>query len=305
MLVTKMDLLNYQYLDKMNNNIGILCYQGEAALRGDPRMHQSMSLSSPGITNHSHRTGPPPISPVKRKLSLSHSTGQDQQGNDDQDCDNQHAKMSRLFAAQLGKPSNGDYRTSKDPRDRSPIERAAAPSMGLHGNHHLYAPHHHIPSLAMDQPLALTKNNMDAARTLPISPTAVSPVERQQNRPSVITCAPANNRNCNLSQCPVSHNGCSSNLPSNYSRRPASNSNTVCVDPVIEEHFRRSLGRNYKQPEPVTNSVSITGSVDDHFTKALGETWLQIKAKGSSSSSPDSSPNSHMVNHNHSPSVVS
>lgn len=36
-----------------------------------------------------------------------------------------------------------------------------------------------------------------------------------QNRPSVITCAPANNRNCNLSHCPVSHNGCSS-LPNNY-----------------------------------------------------------------------------------------
>ncbi|XP_021466457.2 transcription cofactor vestigial-like protein 4b isoform X1 [Oncorhynchus mykiss] len=300
MLVTKMDLLNYQYLDKMNNNIGILCYEGEAALRGDPRMHQSMSLSSSGGTNHSHRTGPPPISPGKRKHSL--STGQDQQDNDDQDCDNQHvAKMSRLFAAQLG-----NYRSSKDPRDRSrsPIERAAAPSMGLHGNHHLYTPHRHMPCLAMDQPLALTKNNMDAARTLAISPT-VSPVERQQNRPSVITCAPANNRNCNLP-----NNGCSNNLPNNgcsnnYSRRPASNSNSACVDPVIEEHFRRSLGRNYKQPEPVTNSVSITGSVDDHFTKALGETWLQIKAKGSSSSSPDSSPNSHMVNHNHSPSVVS
>ncbi|XP_071017873.1 transcription cofactor vestigial-like protein 4b isoform X2 [Oncorhynchus clarkii lewisi] len=272
----------------------------EAALRGDPRMHQSMSLSSSGGTNHSHRTGPPPISPGKRKHSL--STGQDQQDNDDQDCDNQHvAKMSRLFAAQLG-----NYRSSKDPRDRSrsPVERAAAPSMGLHGNHHLYTRHRHMPCLAMDQPLALTKNNMDAARTLAISPT-VSPVERQQNRPSVITCAPANNRNCNLP-----NNGCSNNLPNNgcsnnYSRRPASNSNTACVDPVIEEHFRRSLGRNYKQPEPVTNSVSITGSVDDHFTKALGETWLQIKAKGSSSSSPDSSPNSHMVNHNHSPSVVS
>lgn len=38
-----------------------------------------------------------------------------------------------------------------------------------------------------------------------------------QNRPSVITCAPANNRNCNLSHCTVSHNGC---LPSNY-RRPS------------------------------------------------------------------------------------
>lgn len=38
-----------------------------------------------------------------------------------------------------------------------------------------------------------------------------------QNRPSVITCAPANNRNCNLSHCPVSHNGCAS-LPNNYRR---------------------------------------------------------------------------------------
>nr|XP_046168802.1 transcription cofactor vestigial-like protein 4 isoform X1 [Oncorhynchus gorbuscha] len=296
MLVRKMDLLSYQYLDKMNNNIGILCYEGEAARRGDPMMHQSMSLSSSGVSNHSHRTGHPPISPSKRKHSRSLSTGQDQQDNDDQDCDNQHvAKMSRLFAAQLGKPSNGDFRSTKEPRDcsRSPMERAAAPSMVLHGNHHLYTPHHHMPSLAMDQPLALTKNNMDAARTFVISPT-VSPVERQQNRPSVITCAPAKNRNCNL--------------PNNYSR-PACNSNSVCVDPVIEEHFRRSLGRNYKQPEPVSNSVSITGSVDDHFTKALGETWLQIKAKGSSSSSssssPDSSPNSHMVNHSHSPSIVS
>lgn len=74
---------------------------------------------------------------------------------------------------------------------------------------------------------------------------------------------------------------------------------------MIEEHFRRSLGKNYREPEPVTNSVSITGSVDDHFTKALGETWLQIKAKGGSSGSPDSSPNTHMVNINHSPSLVS
>lgn len=41
-----------------------------------------------------------------------------------------------------------------------------------------------------------------------------------QNRPSVITCAPANNRNCNLTHCTVSHNGCSPSLTSNY-RRPS------------------------------------------------------------------------------------
>ncbi|XP_033876470.1 transcription cofactor vestigial-like protein 4 isoform X1 [Acipenser ruthenus] len=320
---TTMDLLNFQYLDKMNNNIGILRYDGEAALRGEPRM-QSIPMSS-AISNH--RTGPPPISPNKRKYN-------GDQGEDDVDCDNEHvSKMSRLFAAQLqpakfqrpkaflwedaglsscflamikvrGKPSNGDYR--KDHGDRSPVERVAAPTMSIHPNH-MYAPT--IPSLAMDQPLALTKNSMDAARTVGISPT-VSPIERQQNRPSVITCASASNRNCNLSHCPITHSGCVSATASNY-RRP-SNTNTAC-DPVIEEHFRRSLGKNYKEPEPVTNSVSITGSVDDHFAKALGETWLQIKAaKDGVSSSPESAsrrgqspPSSHMVNHNHSPSVVS
>ena len=89
---------------------------------------------------------------------------------------------------------------------------------------------------------------------------------------------------------------------------------TTTCDPVVEEHFRRSLGKNYKEPEPAPNSVSITGSVDDHFAKALGDTWLQIKAaKDGASSSPESasrrgqpaSPSAHMVSHSHSPSVAS
>ncbi|XP_078517533.1 transcription cofactor vestigial-like protein 4 isoform X1 [Lissotriton helveticus] len=289
MLFMKMDLLNYQYLDKMNNNIGILCYDGEAALRSDPRM-QLHPVSSP-LSNH--RTGPPPISPSKRKYSMD-------QGDDEPDCENDHvSKMSRMFPPHLTKAINGDYRKDHRDRSRSPIERAVAPTMSLHANH-LYSS---IPSLAMDQPLALTKNSMDAARAVGLIP-ALNPMERQQNRPSVITCAPPSNRNCNLSHCPVAHSGCGSALPANY-RRP-SNTTTAC-DPVIEEHFRRSLGKNYKEPEPATNSVSITGSVDDHFAKALGDTWLQIKAaKDGVSSSPESasrrgqpSPSSHMVNHNH------
>ncbi|KFQ28437.1 Transcription cofactor vestigial-like 4, partial [Merops nubicus] len=187
------------------------------------------------------------------------------------------------------KTANGDYRKEHRERSRSPIERAAAPTMSLHANH-MYAS---IPSLTMDQPLALTKNSMDATRPVGITPTLTS-VERQQNRPSVITCASASPRNCNLSHCPGPHT-------------------TAACDPVVEEHFRRSLGKNYKEPEPVANSVSITGSVDDHFAKALGDTWLQIKAaKDGVSGSPESasrrgqsSPSSHMVAHNHSPSVVS
>ncbi|XP_013859565.1 transcription cofactor vestigial-like protein 4b isoform X2 [Austrofundulus limnaeus] len=287
--------------------------ESEAALRGDPRFQSlslsssssSSSLSSSSSSISSHRTGPPPISPTKRKLS-------GDQVDSDMD-DNEHvAKMSRLFAAQL-KP-NGDYRNSSVTKDRSrsPSERMVVPTtLGVQGSPLYGHPHHHhLAALAgMDQPLALTKNSMvDTARgsaaSLVTMPHTVSTMERQQNRPSVITCAAANNRNCNLSQCPVSHSGCS-NLTNNYRRI---NTNTAC-DPVIEEHFRRSLGKNYKEPEPTaTNSVSITGSVDDHFAKALGETWQQIKNKRSPSSagsSPNSSPDTHMVSHNHSPSVVS
>ncbi|XP_059114379.1 transcription cofactor vestigial-like protein 4 isoform X3 [Peromyscus eremicus] len=197
------------------------------------------------------------------------------------------------------KTVNGDCR-GRDPRDRSrsPIERAAAPAVSLHGGH-LYAS---LPGL-MEQPLALTKNSGDTGR---------SAVERQQNRPSVITCASAGARNCNLSHCPVAHSGCSAPGSASY-RRPPPSATATC-DPVVEEHFRRSLGKNYKEPEPAPNSVSITGSVDDHFAKALGDTWLQIKAaKDSASSSPESasrrgqpaSPTAHMVSHSHSPSVVS
>uniref|UniRef100_A0A1A8J5T7 Transcription factor SOX-10 n=1 Tax=Nothobranchius kuhntae TaxID=321403 RepID=A0A1A8J5T7_NOTKU len=172
---------------------------------------------------------------------------------------------------------------------------AGSPLGDLHHHHHHHH-HHHMATLAsMDQPLALTKNSMvEAARSsaaaMVTMPHTVSTVERQQNRPSVITCAAANNRNCNLSQCPVSHNGCS-NLTNNYRRinresQHAPQTNTAC-DPVIEEHFRRSLGKNYREAEVVSNSVSITGSVDDHFAKALGDTWLQIQARGGGPQTPE------------------
>ncbi|MEE6501619.1 hypothetical protein FKM82_004273 [Ascaphus truei] len=177
----------------------------EAALRSEPRM-QPLPIS-PALTNH--RTGPPPISPNKRRFSMD-------QGGDELDCENAHvSKLSRMFPPHLTKAVNGDYRKELRDRSRSPIERAAAPTMSLHASH-LYAS---IPTLTMDQPLALTKNSMDVCRTMGIPPT-LTPVERQQNRPSVITCAPASNRNCNLSHCPVTHSACVSTMPANF-RRPS------------------------------------------------------------------------------------
>lgn len=53
MLFMRMDLLNYQYLDKMNNNIGILCYEGNSA---SPR-EMSGALARGGKDPSIPRTG--------------------------------------------------------------------------------------------------------------------------------------------------------------------------------------------------------------------------------------------------------
>lgn len=251
-----MDLLNSQFLDKMNNNIGRLHYEDESRM---PSLSTAMSNTA-GLPSHC---------PSKRKYG-------EEQMDQRISCDDDHmTKMSRLFATQLARPSAGDNRNEQWSRGHSPAERITSSSNGLHGNH-LYAS---ISGYAVEQPLALTKSSHDIGgieRSV-ISGTA----ERQQNRPSVITCAPTSNRNCNLSHCHM--NGCSPSPPADQRR---TNANTVC-DPVIEEHFRRSLGENYKEAEPASNSVSITGSVDDHFAKALGDAWLQIKARGGGHQTPE------------------
>ncbi|XP_019712159.1 transcription cofactor vestigial-like protein 4 isoform X1 [Hippocampus comes] len=273
MLLPRMDLLNSQYLDKMNNNIGRLHFGDES---------RTPSLPS-AISNIS---GPPPLCPSKRKYG-------DEQTKDQMNCDDDHmTKMSRLFATHLARPSAGDNRNEHWSLSHSPVEHISSSSNGLHGNH-LYAS---ISGYAVDQPLALTKSSLDNAVGGSERSAVSAAVERQQvrwstclpysqNRPSVITCAPASNRNCKLSHCHM--NGCS---PSSTFDERKTNANTVC-DPVIEEHFRRSLGRNYKEAEPLTNpasnSVSITGSVDDHFAKALGDAWIQIKAKGGGRQTPE------------------
>lgn len=105
--------------------------------------------------------------------------------------------------------------------------------------------------------------------------TINNPGYRSSYRPSVITQAP--NRD---------------DVPSGIS---------MC-DPIIDEHFRRSLGKDYikifsnnnvpaKEPNPVAKAApKVNGnvmelmdgaglSVDDHFAKALGDTWLKLNKK--------------------------
>ncbi|XP_068187741.1 transcription cofactor vestigial-like protein 4 [Antennarius striatus] len=245
-----MDLLNHQYLDKMNNNICRLHYEDE-------------SRTPPLPTAMANIAGSPSHCPNKRKFG-------DEQMDDRMNCDEDHmTKMSRLLANQLAHPSAGDAR--HEPWRAGQTPGGPSPSSNSHHGSHPYAP---VPCYAADQPLALTRSSHGAGVEGRERSASSGTAERQQNRPSVITCAPASNRNCNLSHCHM--NGCSSSpLPD----QRKTNANTAS-DPVIEEHFRRSLGKNYKEPEPASNLVSISGSVDDHFAKALGDTWLQIKAKG-------------------------
>ncbi|KAM9341956.1 transcription cofactor vestigial-like protein 4 [Pholidichthys leucotaenia] len=261
MVFNRMDMLNPHFLDKMNNNIGRLHYEDESRMTSPP----------PAMSNV---TGPPPQCPSKRKY------GEEQMEDRSHSDDDHMTKMSRLFATQLSRPSAGDNRAEQWSLSHSPVEHITSSCNGFHGNH-LYTSN---SGYAVDHPLAPSKTSHEiGARGIEravISGTA----ERQQNRPSVITCAPASNRNCNLSHCHM--NGCTSSSANDQRR---TNANAVC-DPVIEEHFRRSLGKNYKEAEPVSNSVSITGSVDDHFAKALGDAWHQIKAQGGGHQTPEADP---------------
>ncbi|XP_022098522.1 transcription cofactor vestigial-like protein 4 isoform X2 [Acanthaster planci] len=131
--------------------------------------------------------------------------------------------------------------------------------------------------------------------------------ETQQVRPSVITCAPSQPREGSIREGLCNTNNPMYGKTNGYTSSTSTHSTNchrreislgVC-DPVIEEHFRRSLGKDYKENYGASKSASstegvvtmITGSVDDHFAKALGDKWPQIKnVMEPSSQSPPSSP---------------
>lgn len=56
-----------------------------------------------------------------------------------------------------------------------------------------------------------------------------------------------------------------------------------------EEHFRRSLGKDYKE---ASNKIDISGSVDEHFKKALGPRYEQLHAAGAKTETRDTNSSS-------------
>ncbi|XP_072181894.1 uncharacterized protein [Diadema setosum] len=206
-----------------------------------------------------------------------------------------------------------------------------------------------IPEINPDLPTPSSSSLISQDHATPVSRTPAMPsahphrhrnMPQQLLRPSVITCAPAplmrESNGAELAARPgagggVGHgpvllNGRGTEEMDRWSsgRMQQRSLSSSDVDPDIEEHFRRSLGRHYKEayssPPPSAtsptlgqstssssssppsslpngNEVNITGSVDDHFAKALGDKWSQIKDviepsmdRSSPSSSPSSSP---------------
>ncbi|KAL3852438.1 hypothetical protein ACJMK2_016077 [Sinanodonta woodiana] len=217
---------------------------------------------------------------IKERLELS------QPLNFDKDHALKHSRKCAGTQTQLSNVShdmyiNGDGKTtsveSYNVRHSLLTRTVSSPS----SNHANSPPRYHHD--VHDAPLNLSLSS-SASHSSADSPT--------QSRPSVITCASTKSNGSRFE-----------NGPHSPSRREVS-SVDVC-DPAIEEHFRRSLGRNYPEylacksshqsPPPIstllassatsnskisTTNVTITESVDDHFAKSLGSsTWSAIKAR--------------------------
>uniref|UniRef100_A0A3P9I808 Vestigial like 4 like n=1 Tax=Oryzias latipes TaxID=8090 RepID=A0A3P9I808_ORYLA len=148
-------------------------------------------------------------------------------------------------------------------------------------------PTHVYYTPVMDEPLALIKKPRKEVENTEEKTKSSSPSQTQM-RPSVITCVSSSRKP-----------SCTSVV--HRSRSPVDSSRNY--DHVLEEHFQRSLGKNYQKTS--SQQLSISVSVDDHFAKALGDKWLQIKSKSSScSSTPPSSPSvTHSPNSSNSPTL--
>lgn len=99
-------------------------------------------------------------------------------------------------------------------------------------------------------------------------------------RPSVITSTKVIGQTVSYVSNEVHHSPRNMVSAPGFHRREIVETTSNMVDPFVEEHFRRSLGSDYKHVSPDT--MTVAGSVDEHFAKALGDTWSQI-SNGSNS----------------------
>uniref|UniRef100_UPI00398EF7AF transcription cofactor vestigial-like protein 4 n=1 Tax=Pristiophorus japonicus TaxID=55135 RepID=UPI00398EF7AF len=279
-----MAVMNYQYIKEMNG-FRVYILEGHPSLKSDERRQLGSN----------HRTGPPPNCPIKRKHPAEPSGVS-------QSVEERHSKAGGSLAV-VDTPMGGE--------GPGLLERGKGPSpAGLPWRAHGYEPPGQALSPPSDQPLALIKRRPSSSRQAldshgPLPPNMLQQVVcceemvkplhkgfpiitigkrkislfRVKMRPSVITCAPSTYRQRGHSQSPATHGHSGGGLLT-YSPDTEACEQIEACDSVVEEHFRRSLGKDYRAPEPAATSVSTTGSVDDHFAKALGAKWLQIRTSG-------------------------
>ncbi|XP_039599122.1 vestigial like 4 like [Polypterus senegalus] len=267
-----MAVANFQYITRMNSGFKVYILEGQPSLRTDDRYRQ---LSS-------YRTGVPPVYPIKRKYCTenNHST------------DERPLKLRKSSLALITRERAlfGDATRSfqKEPVHVAPDRNVPPVTAAVRST----SPIHRLPSPVyasppMDEPLALIKkpgycSPSEGATANGSSPS--STVRMQQMRPSVITCVSSSQRASSKSP----------DLPSSCCS--AASLVPPSCDPVVEEHFRRSLGNCYREADASLQHVSV--SVDDHFAKALGDKWHQIKGSPSpgspgSGASPVRGPSPH------------
>ncbi|KAK1150574.1 transcription cofactor vestigial-like protein 4 isoform X2, partial [Acipenser oxyrinchus oxyrinchus] len=254
-----MEVANFHYITRMNSGFKVYILEGQPSLRAEDRYRQ--------LSNH--RTGHPPVYPIKRKYSPDRS----------QSVEERPVKVKRSPMALITRERalfRDATRSFQRESSRSPSERQAPPPTAITAAMRRTSPVYRLPSPAyasppMDEPLALIKKpgycspseGSTATGTLP-SPGARSPTSRaQQMRPSVITCV--SSAQCSSSRSPDLPSSCCSTVVA---------APHAC-DPVVEEHFRRSLGKNYSEAD--SSSASIHVSVDDHFAKALGRSGCRSR----------------------------
>ncbi|XP_025832088.1 transcription cofactor vestigial-like protein 4 isoform X2 [Agrilus planipennis] len=148
-----------------------------------------------------------------------------------------------------------------------------------------------------DQNNSSTVTNTSSTNGCGTSDTPIDMSIRQKGQPPSYDQTISNpNFRSNYRASVIMHNGSQGkdDIPSGMS---------MC-DPIIDEHFRRSLGKDYikifsngetsKEDKPVKKTTIVKNqdsivelmdnsglTVDDHFAKALGDTWLKLNKKDS------------------------
>ncbi|XP_078520903.1 transcription cofactor vestigial-like protein 4 [Lissotriton helveticus] len=217
--------------------------------------------------------------------------------------------LQRLFPASLRlAASQSAPLQPRCPRDQA-VERALAQQ-----RYHCTSS---LPSPPLDEPLALIKkprsscmpadsqtpSPVPAGRQTPSPGPAIrktpSPVPTVSKTPSPVPASMLQQMRPSVITCVSNWNKPSTSPTNNCARLETRSPDAACsphtCDPVVEEHFRRSLGMQYCPADSAT-ALSVAGSVDDHFSKALGSKWLLIRqpstdsvgASSSGSSSPSS-----------------